>query len=69
MLLEYVENLASRIITEKEMNGASPASASLIELQHAINDDILDCMRQLHEQHKFKGIRQGVNGIPALIRL
>jgi hypothetical protein len=68
MLLEYVENLAGRIISEKEMNGIAPASASFTELQRALNEDLLECMRQLHGQHKFKGIRQGVNSIPALVR-
>lgn len=69
MLLEYVEGLARRIIAEKEVKGIAPASASLVELQRALNDDLIECMRKLHERHKLRGIRQGVNSEPALIRL
>jgi hypothetical protein len=68
MLLDYVENVVNRIITEKELNGVAPASASLYEIRKILNEDLLECMRQLHSEHRFNGIRQGVNSIPALVR-
>ena len=65
-LKEYIARKAEEIIGDKEKAGRLPASASDLEIWAHARLDILDCMRELHREGRFRGTR--TLNHPALMR-
>lgn len=55
ILLPYVEHMAAQIVAEKEAEYKRPLCATSTEILRDIHDDVVECMRELHREGKFKG--------------
>lgn len=67
MLLPYIEKKAKEIMNRKEEEKTEPICATDLDLIVDFRDDVLECMRELHRQGKFKASRS-IN-YPMLLRI
>lgn len=56
-LKKYVEMRVEEIFSEKESRSILPLVATHSEIMADIRQDVIDCMRLLYQEGKFKGTR------------
>lgn len=66
-LLRYVEEKVDSIVREKEENHIRPLIATKREIMLSLSDDVLECMREIHNSGKYKGTN--TLNEPALLKI
>ena len=65
-LIDIVRNTAERLLSEQQAQG-KPSVVTYSEITKAINEDVLECMRELVRRGEYKG-GVNINKIPMLIK-
>ena len=65
-LIDIVRNTAERLLSEQQVQG-KPSVVTYLEITKAINEDVLECMRELVRRGEYKG-GVNINKIPMLIK-
>ena len=66
LLLPYVESRVKTIIEKKAEENKVPLISTYVEIIKPICNDVLECMRELHQSGKYKGTN--TLNQPALIK-